>query len=456
MKNSKWEKYNLTTITPVFIGSDKGSDLSKTTDFIIDGNQINIIDQRKFEALLNDNIELINEFVSDVKNNPRSFDLQNFIENKLNTSVSELTKTSLEVDGYLNANSVNTFITTNGKHFIPGSTIKGAIRTSLVYSFLINSNAGKLIVSNLLDVKKKLDDIKKRRDNNEQINREESALLSWKGLNKHFEKIYNEFTLFKTENNGHDFRHILINDSEQIEPSKTKITELRRTYMIKDSDKTSQWKQVLKENVTTQFSLKVEDDFKDSFLNSLNSKSEETLISLINKFSKDVIDFELEMYKEFSQKKEITKKLNAAIEFYKWLKDIIEKSNNKFAVMRIGGGKTYFDNSIGLALFKKDKERFKEFRKLLGFWKHRSGNRSFVEEDSPITRTYFVKEKQLLPIGWIVIYKESLPDEFKKSISTGKNSDINTSVKLKKDSKDDDKIDFSKLENLGRISKLKN
>jgi CRISPR-associated protein Csm5 len=430
MKNSKWEKYNLTTLTPVFIGFDKGSDLSKTTDFIIDGNQINIIDQRKFEALLNDNIELINEFVSDVKNNPRSFDLQNFIENKLNTSVSELTKTSLEIDGYLNANSVNTFITTNGKHFIPGSTIKGAIRTSLVYSFLINSNAGKMIVSNLLDVKKKLDDIKKRRDNNEQINREELALLSWKGLNKHFEKIYNEFTLFKTENNGHDFRHILINDSEQIEPSNTKITELPRTYMIKDSDKTSQWKQVLKENVTTQFSLKVEDDFKDSFLTSLNYKSEETLISLINKFSKDVIDFELEMYKEFSQKKEITKKLNAAIEFYKWLKDIIEKSNNKFAVIRIGGGKTYFDNSIGLALFKKDKERFKEFRKLLGFWKHRSGNRYFVEEDSPITRTFYKSFDNLYPIGWIVIYSENQKDFVNEKLGmTNKNISNNSKIK---------------------------
>ena len=114
MKNSKWGKYNLTTITPVFIGSDKGSDLSKTTDFIVDGNKISIIDQRKFEALLSNNIKLIDEFVSEIKSNPRSFDLQNFIENKLNASVSELTKTTIDVDGYLSSNSVNTFITSNG------------------------------------------------------------------------------------------------------------------------------------------------------------------------------------------------------------------------------------------------------------------------------------------------------------------------------------------------------
>ena len=406
MKNSKWEKYNLTTITPVFIGSDKGSDLSKTTDFIIDGNQINIIDQRKFEALLSDNVELIDEFVSYIKNNPRSFDLQNFIENKLNASVSELTKTTLDVDGYISSNSVNTFITTNGKHFIPGSTIKGAIRTAVIYSFLFNSSPGKRIVSGLLDIKSKIDDIKKRIDNKEQVSKVELDLLYRRGLNKHLGKIYNEFTLFKTEEFGHDFRHIIISDSEQIEPSDTKISELPRTYMIKDSDKTSQWKQVLKENVTSRFTIKVEEDFKDSFLTCLNSNSEETLIQLINNFSKDVIDFELDMYREFSQKKEVSKKVSVALEFYKWLKDVIEKSNNKFAVIRIGGGKTYFDNSIGLALYKKDKSAFKQFRKLLGLWKHRSGNKSFVEEDSPITRTYIKDNNQYYPIGWVVLYSD--------------------------------------------------
>ena len=269
-----------------------------------------------------------------------------------------------------------------------------------------------------------------------------------KNNEKAFSKIYNEFNLFQDSASGHDFRHILINDSEKIEPSDTKITELPRTYLIKDRDKTSQWKQVLKENITTQFLMKVEEDFKDSFLAILNSNSEESLIRFINTFSKDVIDFELDMYKEFSQKKEITKKLNAAIDFYKWLKNIIEKSNNKFAVMRIGGGKTYFDNSIGLALFKKDKEGFKNFRKLLGLWKH--WDRSFVEENSPITRTYYVKEDQLLPIGWTIIYKDELPTVFNKLISIKNKSDYTSN----KDVGDDGKVDVSKLKKLGRISKL--
>jgi CRISPR-associated protein Csm5 len=431
MKNKKQEKYNLTTITPVFIGSDQGSDLSKTTDFIVSGNQIKIIDQRKLETLLRDNIELIEEFVSDVKNESRSFDLKNFIENKLNASVSELTKTTLDVDSYLSSNSVNTFITSNGKHFIPGSTIKGAIRTSIIYNYLIYSDAGKKVVTDLLNTAQKIDSFKEKK--------------------KKLNSIYNELFLFKSENFGHDFRHIIISDSDQIEPRDTKITELPRTYMIKDSDKTSQWKQVLKENITSHFTLKIEEDFKDSFLSSLNSNSEETLIQFINNFSKDVIDFELDMYKEFSKMKEVSKKINEAIEFYKWLNEIIKKSNNKFAVMRIGGGKTYFDNSIGLALYKKDKNAFKEFRKLLGFWKHRSGNKSFVEEDSPITRTYYTKEGSMLPIGWIVIYKEELPEPFIKVGTIKEETSIKTD---KKNNQESTEIDFSKLKNLGRISKL--
>jgi len=178
---------------------------------------------------------------------------------------------------------------------------------------------------------------------------------------------------------------------------------------------------------------------------------------MINKFSLDVIEFELERFHDFvntaKNKEAIRNKVHSISEFYQRLKDIIISSNNKWAIIRIGGGKTYFDNSIGLALYKKDSEKFKQFRKSLGFWKHRSGK--FVEEASPITRTFYLDNKSngYLPIGWTVIYFDDDIETIETLFSSETNpkgTSMQTNKKL-----EDENIDYSKLENLGRVTHTK-
>lgn len=440
------EKINLTTLTPIFIGDDQGSDLSHLTDFVTDGNSINIIDQNKFENLLGKDPELINEFVSQIINNSRNFNLEEFIKNKLNSDKSDLTKYSVEVEGDLGNNTIKKFISSLGKPFIPGSTIKGAIRTAIFYNYLINSHAGKIIISSLF---------KKAADKYPKLNEIDKSRFERKLFTQEISKIYNELYLFKA-NRGHDFRHIQISDSPLLENSDTKIADIVVEYLIKASNKTNSWKQVLKEQLTTTFQFKIEKDFEDDFLKPINSLTHQGIFKIINTFSKDVIEFELERFDEFirngkADKKQIEEKLVGIREFYKDLLEKIEKSEDRFAVMRIGGGKTYFDNSIGLALFKADKEKFKQFRKLLGLWKHR--NRQFVEEDSPITRSVifnksFNKNK---PLGWVAIY----PDESKTLIDNLFNVVIKVQQKnpSEKDQNDDsDDLNLSKLSNLGKVT----
>ena len=71
-------------------------------------------------------------------------------------------------------------------------------------------------------------------------------------------------------------------------------------------------------------------------------------------------------------------------------------------------------------MYKKDAAAFKDFRKLLGFWKHHSGNRSFVEEDSPITRTFYNDHNDLCPIGWVVVYSDAQKEFVNDSLATSK------------------------------------
>jgi len=491
MNSNKYvnEKFKIQTITPVFIGNDQGSELSPITDYVVKRDKLLLIDQNKFENLLNENLEILDEFVFEVKNNTKNFDLEFFIEKKLNIAAESLSREIFEVVGYLGKNSIKTFINSAGRPYIPGSTIKGAIRTAIIYNWLQKTNAGLHIVNRMLTLYEEINYLNEKLENEQNENKKKNLIQKIEEIedfiqnaeqiitlkskrkleneekkelrridkSKHiYGKIYNEFVIFSGNKFGHDFRHIQISDTNFFDLSQTKIIELIREYLIKNETKTSQWVQVLKNQVETEFNFKIEKTFKDNFLQPINKNSYSEIFQMINTFSRDVVEFEIEQMNNFinlTQNNQAMKdKLQSVIDFYKDLKEKINASENKWAFVRIGGGKTYFDNSIGLALFKHNKEQFKVFRKLLGFWKHRSGG--FVEEDSPITRTFYLENKlnKFLPIGWTVMYPETEISAINKLFGTEREENKNIG---EIENAEEGSIDFSKLENLGRVKYTK-
>lgn len=460
-KNYVNEKVKLTTLTPIFIGGDQANDLSPITDFVVEQDKLHIIDQRKFENLLNNDPELVNEYVNLVKK--RNFKLASFIENKLNSTVEELSKKIISIKNYQGQGEIKSFVSSIGNTFIPGSTVKGAIRTAIFYNWLISSSDGKSKVNNILNIFNRI-------NNAEEIIKKKSEKRIdryWLKKNdpseRELKKIYNELYLFKNNNTGHDFRHLQISDSKFFKDENTEVVQLTREYLTHDKTKTAPWQQVLKKQVATEFNLKIEKNFNDDFLKSLNYGTYKELFKMINKFTIDFLEFELERYDEFiknskTDKNKLQETLNGTINFYRDLKEKVKFVNDMCAVIRIGGGKTYFDNSIGLALYKKDKDKFKQLRKLLGFWKHRS-NGSFVEEDSPITRTFYYDKysNQYFPIGWTVIYFNKDEEDVKKLFNIDeRKTEIQNDNKVKEnDDVNDGELDLSKLSNLGRVTKLK-
>jgi len=461
-KNYVNETILLKTITPIFIGDDQGSDLSPFSDFVVDGTSLKLINKNKFEKLLTKDSDLVDNYVDQIKNNSARFDLKEFITNKLNAEINELMNGELHIEGFLENNNVKRFVSSAGSPFIPGSTIKGAVRTAVIYNFLINSEDGKKKVSSLLNkaiaIIEEKAILKKNADAGRSTESDKNRLkyLSRKGnIEKELKKFYDELSLFKDSRYGHDFRHLQISDSPKIESDKTTVANISVEYLIKAGSKTNPWKQVLNNHMTTTFSMKIEKEFSDEFLKPINSLTYQGLFAILNKFSKDVIEFELERFEEFinngkADKSEIEQKLAGIRIFYKDLLRKIESSEDQFAIMRIGGGKTYFDNSIGLALYKYDKEKFKQFRKLLGFWTHR--NKSFVEEDSPITRSFIFNNEfnEDIPLGWIAISLKDQESVIEKLFAF-KNIPMvkkDTSISAKDESSS---MDYSKLSNLGRV-----
>lgn len=132
MNDKRYEKsvkeYKISTITPVHIGN--GNKLSKV-DFVLDKDKgIRwIIDVEKVISLLQDNPKALNEF------GQAGFDMKDFLD-RYKIPYLEVEKYSYEcTHSYLK--DISEFVKTGlGKPYIPGSSIKGALRTVILRHLL--------------------------------------------------------------------------------------------------------------------------------------------------------------------------------------------------------------------------------------------------------------------------------------------------------------------------------
>jgi len=133
------EKYTLeiTTLSPVHIGD--GGELTPL-DYVMRDRIIHVIDEdRLFEEL--EGRRLVNRFINHIESNSR-VSLEDFIKRFMRSVApkfyEDLTKYSLEVlSERIKGRQISTFIkNADGKAYIPGSEIKGAIRIALLHSIL--------------------------------------------------------------------------------------------------------------------------------------------------------------------------------------------------------------------------------------------------------------------------------------------------------------------------------
>ena len=140
IKNYKVYKMSLTTLSPIFIGS--GEELNKSM-YVYNNREIMIIDERKLikELLLRKGLyeSFLNECYSG------NLNLTNFLEKHLN-GYKDMDIYKYKIMSYsdvktnLKFNNINTFIkSSNGKPYIPGSSIKGAIRTAIIANEIYNN-----------------------------------------------------------------------------------------------------------------------------------------------------------------------------------------------------------------------------------------------------------------------------------------------------------------------------
>ena len=142
IKNYKVYRMSLTTLSPVFIGS--GEELNKSM-YVYNDNEIMIIDEKKLikELLLRKG--LYESFLNGCSSG--DLNLTNFLEKNLH-GYKDIDIYKYKIKSYSNIktngkfNNINTFIkSSNGKPYIPGSSIKGAIRTAIIAGEIINNKS---------------------------------------------------------------------------------------------------------------------------------------------------------------------------------------------------------------------------------------------------------------------------------------------------------------------------
>ena len=365
-------KVCLTTLSPLFIGAGEEHLLSPYSDFIQHGDSLIYIDTERLQEAIQDESTLVEAFVKGMRqfeNNRSTFSLEKFIIGTLGKEIDDFATRVVRVDGDIQKNHIRKFISTGGNPFIPGSSLKGSIRSAVLLDWLQNTKEGK---KQLAEIKMHVE----KRD--------------WISL----KRVAPERACFGGISND-VFKYLRISDSEVIAKSCLSVSAMKRVSLLsgrkslrrKASD-IPQWSETLQPLTTTKILLSIATPKGKTSFSFLNERSGSSLFTIVNKISLDSclreLD-ELEGIKEFSD----------FFRFYQDIEDKIHALESNEAILRLGGGKTWFDNSIGLSIDSEDfgpDYLFGEYLKLL-----RIGNLPF-----PSTRSAIVKnDVPTNPLGWV-------------------------------------------------------
>lgn len=352
-------KINIETQSPVHIG--KGEILSPYTDYVYKNGVVYYIDHNILENYFSTDIngeEIMDDFINIIKTQTKG-NIQNkhklggfFEKHKLKLDDFSSYKTTSKEPI---TEEINVTASSKGSPYIPGSSLKGAIRNALLYNH------------------------KKDQD-----------------VNIHsMGRAYSGSDVFGNINND-VMKYLYVSDSKPFGEAGLEIIRLQRYDLIKRTGTIPTVSEAIKQfkNTDCRIQLKAREkihnlDSKFKYLYD-SEENKERLLYNINSFYIDCIEKEIERLSEYS-----SDTIKPILEFYNQLLEdakILVKDKSG-AILRIGAGKTYFENSIG-NLFSEDqlREVFKNDKRI---------NVKHFPKTRVITSNNYSNLE--VPMGWIKI-----------------------------------------------------
>jgi CRISPR-associated protein Csm5 len=419
----------LKTLTPVSIGS--GEVLSPYTDYVYDETQNKalllkkkIVEERVAEKnLLKDYIEVI---YKSFDNNRSNFDLKSFLESNQTLGLDANTYTERAIPCYgLRRNlrrEVKAIVKNGNQPFIPGSSIKGAIKTALLYHWFRHEGRKDwdFLMRKTLDMFKQcqreideMDQLSRKRHVSFQDKRQIGYLRSQvrrksRPLVQLYENYFNRLLAEEDDYKPKKFSHFKVGDSTLFSKDSSIFQLTRRLHYTKGIVTIPVNLEAIDHENDGSFRFSVLPKIMEDSLSFLNApEGIEELFSRINKFSKDNISMELELFDTYPWFKRVRQRDREVFDRYgKFMEDMYNRIDNAFpneAYFCLGFGKSFFYNSLGMFVYDwdesseelSDKEMpiFKKYFKL--FLMGRSGQKSF-----PLTRTVTDRGE---PMGWVKV-----------------------------------------------------
>ncbi len=352
-------KLSIQTLTPVSIGGDKGEQLSPYADYVFsrDGKMLHFLHLKKLEATVA-NQGIIDEYVHAIRNtmdnNRSEFDLEQFITGRLHQSIDYFTARCVPQQGLSPGQRV--FITpivkNAGAPYIPGSSIKGALRTAILYDWLVNTEPGEpymkravAALDQLAQLREKWFNLKKNRADSRTIRQVEVEI---KKLDR---VIFDEDDLFGRLNDGPESRFLRVRDTAPLPKDALEVQSLRRIRIVPGKGKSTipQVVEAIPAYTSLESEISVLPSFTKPELAYWNKADTSQLLAYLNAFSTACIENEITELTdaiEDGYRLDFASEIRRLLKFYEELK---ERCNQGELILRIGFGKTVNDNSLLLA-----------------------------------------------------------------------------------------------------------
>lgn len=349
-------KLVLETISPIHIGA---GERYSSSEFIVKGNEIIRVDINKIYTLLNEkNKEIFLEYLED----PR-FRLNDFIS-KINISISEAKLYSANLKTSIPTEIIEN-IKTGFKGYVPGSSLKGAIRTAILSAFIGEKEVNEL--GKIFTMR-----------NPWQLNWEAEKFIERFFSEGRGQSSYSDFMRFVQISDFIPIRNLCIYNIQSLEAEETNNWKWygRNGRVVQSYLETIATGECLegelhityKEKIHQNIGLKGKSDILD--VNEMKR--------LVYRFSNGIINHEIAFSKRYG--------IDFLLNFYENLKNM---NKERSPVIKLGQGSGYLATTIGLDL-KKNPTVFEFVRNSL-----RGKSYSF---EFPKTRKIVVEEK--MPLGW--------------------------------------------------------
>ena|GEM_PF-931118 len=421
-------KLKLTTITPVSVGGDQGNALSPYADYVFgeDNKSLLYLNQRAIVAAMQGDNGLVDNDLMDryvegvgagMDNNRSNFSLRNFLTKdlKLELQVGKPVVQGDQVPVYgLEPNmklQITPIAKSAGQPYLPGSSIKGAIRTAILYYWLIKRKDDKTspLLKNLQNLLKEIDKIKARNPNFRRM-----SFSDRKELQELERKIFPEELLLGSFRSkfGPDGRRIRLTDSNILD-TPPEVHYLRRIRLTPaperqpskyGSNNSKSEIPIIREAMQPQHSLEatltVLPGFDSPELRYWEKDDANGLLKVLNEFTMACLENELFELKRADDPK-FRSECQHLLDFYT---NLLNRAEAGETFLRLGFGKTIYDNSLSLSMLngiENEDESFDAFDLFrFNFWKvGRSIGRY------PATRTVTQDGR---PMGWVKVEMEEI------------------------------------------------